>query len=70
VKETIGGDLLEQKVWYNLKYNMQILMDVERDMNVRMMFKENDEHGYLYVGSNDGPRRRAWKGVTSCKRGS
>jgi len=34
-----------------------MLMAVEGNVDVRMVFKGNDEHGYLYVGSN-GPRRR------------
>ena len=29
VKETIGSDKLEQKVWYRLKYNQQMLMSIE-----------------------------------------
>ena len=55
--ETIGSDLSEHKVWYSLKYNRQILMPVEGDMDVRMIFKGTDEHGYLYVGGVDGLRR-------------
>ncbi|KAJ8433161.1 hypothetical protein Cgig2_007125 [Carnegiea gigantea] len=34
---------------------------------VRMIFKGNYEHNYLYVGGNDGPKRRAQKGVIVCK---
>ncbi|KAJ8423109.1 hypothetical protein Cgig2_004477 [Carnegiea gigantea] len=57
VMETIDGDLLVHKVWYNLKYDKQMLMPVEGDRDMRMIFKENDEHSYLYVGNNYGPRR-------------
>ena len=41
VKETVGGDKSEQKVWYRLKYNQQMLMPIEGDMDVSMIFKEN-----------------------------
>ena len=34
-----GTDLSEDKLWYNLKYNRQILMEVEGDTDVRMIFK-------------------------------
>ncbi|KAJ8445834.1 hypothetical protein Cgig2_027915 [Carnegiea gigantea] len=57
VKETIGGNLSEHKVWYNLKYDRQMLMSVEANMDVRIIFNGNDEYGYLYMGDNDGPRR-------------
>lgn len=69
VKESMDGDLLEQKAWYNLKYDRQILMPIEGDMEV-MMSNGNDGHGYLYVDDNDGPRRQvqkdaaAWEGRT------
>ncbi|KAJ8444538.1 hypothetical protein Cgig2_000817 [Carnegiea gigantea] len=36
----------------------QILIVVEGDMNAKIIFKGNDEHGCLYVGGNDGPMRR------------
>ena len=28
-------------------------MAVDRDTDVRMMFKKNDEHGYVYVSGKD-----------------
>ncbi|KAJ8432062.1 hypothetical protein Cgig2_016341 [Carnegiea gigantea] len=35
------------------------------DAHVRMFLKGNDEHGYLYVRNNDGPKRRAQKAIVS-----
>ena len=32
-------------------------MPVEVNMDVRMVFNGNDEHGYLYMGDNDGSRK-------------
>ena len=40
-------------------------MVVEKDMDVRMIVKGNDEDDYLYVGGNDDPRRQAQKGTTA-----
>ena len=34
-----------------------MIMAVDGDMDVRMIFIENDEHGYLYVGGKDTLRR-------------
>ena len=44
-----------------------MLMPVEWDMDVRMIFKGNDEHNYLYMGSNNGSRRWVLKGVVACE---
>ena len=41
VKEIVGSDKSEQKVWYRLKYNQQMLMPIDGDMDVSMIFKEN-----------------------------
>jgi len=40
-------------MWYSLKYNRNIKMEMEGDSDVRMMFKGNDEHGYVYVSGKD-----------------
>ena len=42
VKETVGSDKSEQKVWYRLKCNQEMLMPIEGDMDVSMIFKENE----------------------------
>lgn len=39
-----------------------MLMAVEGDADMSMFFKGTEEHGYLYVGGNDGPMRRGYKG--------
>ncbi|KAJ8444475.1 hypothetical protein Cgig2_024039 [Carnegiea gigantea] len=66
VKEITRSDILEQKIWYSLKYDRQMLMALEGHMYMSMIFKGNDEHGYLY-GGNEGPMRRAQKGVIVCE---
>ena len=43
------------------------MMAVEGDADMRMFFKGNEEHGYLYVGGNDGPTRRAYKAGAACE---
>ncbi|KAJ8444749.1 hypothetical protein Cgig2_033757 [Carnegiea gigantea] len=40
-----GSDLRDGKLWYSLKYDRQMLMAIEGDMDVRMILKGNDEHG-------------------------
>jgi len=50
VKEIIRSDLLEQKIWYSLKYDRQMLMGLDGDMDISMIFKGNVEHEYIYVG--------------------
>ncbi|KAJ8436183.1 hypothetical protein Cgig2_010427 [Carnegiea gigantea] len=65
VKEPIGSDLSEHKVRYSLNYDRQTLIAVEEDTDVRL--KGNNEHSYLSVGDNDGPRKRVKKGVEVCK---
>ncbi|KAJ8430474.1 hypothetical protein Cgig2_003056 [Carnegiea gigantea] len=61
VTEIPENDLSEQKLWYSLKYDGGMLMVVEGDVDVRMFFKGNDKHGYLYMGGNHGSKRRAQK---------
>ena len=40
-------------MWYSLKYDRNMKMAMEGDSNVRMMFKGNDEHGFVYVSGKD-----------------
>ncbi|KAJ8447332.1 LOW QUALITY PROTEIN: hypothetical protein Cgig2_013109 [Carnegiea gigantea] len=54
-----GSDLREGKLWYGLKYDRQMSMAIEGDVDVRMILKGNDEHGHLYVGGKEGPKRLA-----------
>lgn len=44
-----------------------MLMAIEGDVDISMFFKGNEEHGYLYVGGNDGPMRRGYKGSATCE---
>jgi len=36
-------------------------------VDVRMIFKGNEEHGYLYIGENDRPTRRGHKDGVACE---
>jgi len=53
VKETVGGGVEVDRIWYSLKYDRNMIMGVEGDVDVRMMLKGNDEHGYVYVGNKE-----------------
>ncbi|KAJ8431017.1 hypothetical protein Cgig2_017195 [Carnegiea gigantea] len=66
VKEIKGSHLSEDKLWYSLKYERQILLVVEGDTDVRMIFTGNDKHHYLYVGGNDGPKRLLVSEIAKC----
>ncbi|KAJ8430803.1 hypothetical protein Cgig2_005210 [Carnegiea gigantea] len=58
VREMTGSDMSEEKLWYSLKYDREMLVAVEGDNDVQVIFKGNDEHGYMYVAGNAGPVRR------------
>ncbi|KAJ8449029.1 hypothetical protein Cgig2_004084 [Carnegiea gigantea] len=53
----------------SLKYDREMVRKLEADGDLRMFLKDNDEHGYLYVGDNDGPKRRTQKAMWSCDHG-
>jgi len=40
-------------------------MEMEGDADVRMFLKGNNEHGYLYVGNNDRPKKYTQKAIAS-----
>jgi len=61
VSEITNDVLTVHKLWYNLKYDRGMVMELERDGDLRMFLKGNDERWYLYVGDNNGPKRRAQK---------
>ncbi|KAJ8441456.1 LOW QUALITY PROTEIN: hypothetical protein Cgig2_023642 [Carnegiea gigantea] len=71
VSEIIGNELTMRKLWYSLKYDRGMVMELEGDgdSDVRMFLKENDEHGYLYVGESDGPKRHIQKATRTCDDG-
>lgn len=39
VRKMIGSDKSEEKLWYNLKYDREMLVPVEVDSNVEVIFK-------------------------------
>ena len=53
VREIVGHGVEVDRMWCNLKYDRNLKMAVEGDTDVRMMFKGNDEHGYVYVSGKD-----------------
>jgi len=61
VSEITGIELTVLKLWYSLKYDRWMVMELEGDGDVRMFMKGNDEHGYLYVGESNGLKRRTVK---------
>ncbi|KAJ8447987.1 hypothetical protein Cgig2_028863 [Carnegiea gigantea] len=65
VSEITGNDFVVRKLWYSLKYDWWMVMELEGDGDVRMFLKENDEHGYLYVGDSDGLKRHTQKATRS-----
>ena len=42
-----------------------MVTELDGDGDLRMFLKGNDEHRYLHVGENDGPKRRAQKATWS-----
>ena len=69
VTEITGNDLSVQKLWYSLKYDQGMLMELEGDGDVRMFMTGNDEHGYLYVGESNGLKRHTLKAKRTCEEG-
>ncbi|KAJ8440895.1 hypothetical protein Cgig2_022751 [Carnegiea gigantea] len=69
VSEITNDILTVHKLWYSLKYDRGIVMELEGDGDLRMFLKGNDERGYLYVGDDDGPKRRAQKATWSYDHG-
>ncbi|KAJ8425202.1 hypothetical protein Cgig2_000551 [Carnegiea gigantea] len=67
VREMTGSDMLEEKLWHSLKYDREMLVAVEGDNDKKVIFKGNDEHGYMYVARNGGPVRRAQEKGVVCK---
>ncbi|KAJ8428406.1 LOW QUALITY PROTEIN: hypothetical protein Cgig2_024552 [Carnegiea gigantea] len=67
VRKMIGTDKSEEKLWYNLKYDREMLVPVEVDSNVEVIFKGNEEHGYLYVARNARPVRQEHARAAVCE---
>jgi len=69
VRETVGGGVEVDGIWYSLKYDRIMIMAVEEDTDVRMMFKGNDEHGYVYVCNKESVVPRVRKNVRERRAG-
>ncbi|KAJ8428623.1 hypothetical protein Cgig2_015741 [Carnegiea gigantea] len=72
VKERMGVEELMKMVREMtgtniLKYDREMLVAVEGDSNVKVIFKGNDEHGHLYVAGNGGPTRQAQESAAVCE---
>ncbi|KAJ8428909.1 hypothetical protein Cgig2_011651 [Carnegiea gigantea] len=61
------SDMLEEKLWYCLKYDRVMLVAAEGDSDIKVIFKGNDEHGYMYVIGNSSPVRRAQERGAVCE---
>ncbi|KAJ8428708.1 hypothetical protein Cgig2_025699 [Carnegiea gigantea] len=62
VIEIIRNDFSERKLWYNLKYDRQMVVTVEGDVDMRMVFKGNVSMGicmWLGMMGGRGEHRRA-----------
>ncbi|KAJ8438308.1 hypothetical protein Cgig2_018788 [Carnegiea gigantea] len=66
-RKMTGSDMLEEKLWYSLKYDREILVVVEVDSDVEVIFKGNYKHGYIYVAGNAGPMRRQRTRAAVCE---
>ncbi|KAJ8429409.1 hypothetical protein Cgig2_025596 [Carnegiea gigantea] len=60
VTEITGNNLTVQK------FTTRVVMEGERDADVRMFLKENDEHGYLYEGDSDRSKRAVVSEMGGC----
>jgi len=69
VSEITSDVFTVHKLWCSLKYNLGMVMELQGDDDLKMFLKGNDEHGYLYVGDNDGPNKRVQKATWSYDHG-
>ena len=53
VRKTVGPGVEVDTMWYSLKYDRNMKMALVEDTDVSMMFRGNDEHGYVYVSGKD-----------------
>ena len=65
VRETVGVGVEVDRIWYSLKYDRNMIMAIEGDIDVMMMFKGNDEHGYVYVCNKESLVPRVSKNATT-----
>ncbi|KAJ8427958.1 hypothetical protein Cgig2_023253 [Carnegiea gigantea] len=67
MRKMTGSNISEEKLWYNLKYDREMLVVVEVDSDAGVIFKGNDKHGYIYLARNAGPVRREHARAAVCK---
>ncbi|KAJ8435830.1 LOW QUALITY PROTEIN: hypothetical protein Cgig2_009107 [Carnegiea gigantea] len=54
VRKMTGSDISEEKL---CTYDREMLVGIEGDSDVKVIFKGNDEHGYMYVARNSSSER-------------
>ena len=54
VEQAMGVSVREFKVWYSMKFDRKMMLPFKDDGDVVSMMRENDGHGYLYVGGMGG----------------
>jgi len=67
VREMTGSDMSEEKLWYSLTYDREILVAVEGDNDMQVIFKGRDEHDYMYVAGNASPVRQPHARAAMCE---
>ena len=65
VQETVGASVKVDRMRYSLKDDKNMTIAVEEDMDVKMMLKGNDEHGYVYVCNKDSVMQHVSKNVST-----
>ena len=56
-EEMMGEGFRECRLWYNTKFDRNLLMPLQRDGDVGKLIKGNDDFMYMYVAEKDGPIR-------------
>jgi len=67
VRDMTETNMSEKKLWYSLKYEREMLVVVEGDSDVRVIFKGNGEHVHLYVAANGSSMRQAQESAAVCE---
>ena len=57
-EEAIGEGLREHRSWYNTKYYRRMILQSQRDADVRKLIKGNDDLAYTYVAVKGCPIRK------------
>jgi len=48
----------DQKMWYNLKYDQRLMIELQSDADLRSLIWGNDAHAYLYITGVGEPHTR------------